>query len=92
MIQIYIKRKTERRKELGNNMNVVSLPKRTKAKTQQLIVDLFWDYQRLTQSGQASLDKLANLWGVPTEKEMEEMTEADNHIDSIPCDVEPRNG
>ena len=49
-------------------MNVVSLPKRTKAKTQQLIVDLFWDYQRLTQSGQASLDKLANLWGVPTEK------------------------
>ena len=55
-------------------MNVVSLPKRTKAKTQQLIVDLFWDYQRLTQSGQASLDKLANLWGVPTEKEMEEMT------------------
>ena len=70
-------------------MNVVSLPKRTKAKTQQLIVDLFWDYQRLTQSGQASLDKLANLWGVPTEKEMEE---ADNHIDSMPCDVEPRDG
>ena len=51
-------------------MNVVPLPKTKKDKTQQLIINLFWDYQRLTQSGQASLDKLANLWKVPTEKEM----------------------
>lgn len=31
-----------------------------------LIDDLFWDYDRMSSSGQESLDKLAKLVGLPT--------------------------
>ena len=33
------------------------------------IVDLYWDYDRLSSSGQETLDKLAKLHGVATEEE-----------------------
>ena len=31
-----------------------------------LIDDLFWDYDRMSSSGQETLDKLAKLVGLPT--------------------------
>ena len=37
----------------------------------KLIVDLYWEYDRMTSSGQKSLDKLARLNGVPTEREIQ---------------------
>ena len=41
---------------------------------QQLVIDLYWDFDRLTSSGQKSLEKLAKMVGVPTEKEMDNMS------------------
>ena len=41
-------------------------------KIQKLVTDLYWDFDRLTSSGQETLEKLATLVGVPTEEEMEE--------------------
>ena len=37
----------------------------------KLIVDLYWEYDRMTSCGQKSLDKLARLNGVPTEREIQ---------------------
>ena len=34
------------------------------------IVNLYWDYDRLSSSGQETLDKLAKLHGVATEEEV----------------------
>ena len=33
------------------------------------ISDLYWDYDRLSSSGQETLDKLGKLFGVATEEE-----------------------
>ena len=41
-------------------------------KIQKLVTDLYWDFDRLTSSGQETLEKLATLVGVPTEAEMDE--------------------
>ena len=41
-------------------------------KMQNLIVDLYWEYDRMSSSGQFTLDSLAKLYGVETDKEMEE--------------------
>ena len=38
-------------------------------KVENLIVDLFWEYDRMSSSGQESLDKLAELMNVPSERE-----------------------
>ena len=40
-----------------------------KVKVENLIVDLFWDYDRMSSSGQETLDKLAELMNVPSERE-----------------------
>ena len=42
-------------------------------KIQKLVTDLYWDFDRLTSSGQETLEKLATLVGVPTEEEMEKL-------------------
>ena len=44
------------------------------AKLQKLVIDLYWDFDRLTSSGQETLDKLATLVGVPTEEEISNMS------------------
>ena len=44
--------------------------KMDRKKTVKCIVDLYWDYDRLSSSGQETLDKLAKLYGVPTEEEV----------------------
>ena len=36
------------------------------------VSDLYWEYDRMSSSGQFTLDSLAKLYGVETEKEMEE--------------------
>ena len=38
---------------------------------QELVNDLFWEYQRMSSSGKKTLDKIAVLVGVPTDAEME---------------------
>ena len=40
------------------------------AKLQKLVIDLYWDFDRLTSSGKETLEKLAKLVGVPTEEEI----------------------
>ena len=41
----------------------------------KLVTDLYWDFDRLTTSGQETLEKLAKMVGVPTEEEMNNMSE-----------------
>ena len=41
----------------------------------KLVTDLYWDFDRLTTSGQETLEKLAELVGVPTEEEISNMSE-----------------
>lgn len=36
-----------------------------------LIVDLYWEYDRMTSSGQKSLDKLARLNNVSSERDIQ---------------------
>ena len=38
---------------------------------QELVNDLFWEYQRMSSSGKKTLDKIAVLVGVPTDAEIE---------------------
>jgi len=40
--------------------------------TQNYVTDLYWEYDRMSRSGQFTLDSLAKLYGVETDKEMEE--------------------
>ena len=35
-----------------------------------LVVEMYWDFDRLSTSGQNTLETLAKLVGVPTEEEM----------------------
>ena len=41
-------------------------------KIQKLVTDLYWDFDRMSSSGQETLEELATLVGVPTEAEMDE--------------------
>ena len=38
----------------------------------ELVDDLYWEYDRMSSSGKETLDKIADLVGVPTESEMNE--------------------
>ena len=40
---------------------------------QELVDDMFWEYDRLSSSGQETLDKIAKLVGVPTNDKMNEI-------------------
>jgi hypothetical protein len=40
-------------------------------KMQLKITDLYWEYDRMSSSGQKSLDELATLVGVPTERDIQ---------------------
>ena len=41
----------------------------TKSQVTKLVVDLCWEYDRMSSSGQESLDKLAELMNIPSERE-----------------------
>jgi len=40
--------------------------------TKSLISDLYWEYDRMSSSGQFTLDKLAKLYGIETNAQLEE--------------------
>ena len=42
---------------------------------QALVEDMYWEYDRVSSSGQKTLDKIADLVGVKTEAEMNEIIE-----------------
>ena len=39
--------------------------------TEKYVVDLYWEYDRMSSSGQITLDSLAKLYGVETNQELE---------------------
>ena len=45
----------------------------TKSQVTKLIVDLCWEYDRMSSSGQETLDKLCKVLGIETEAEMDEL-------------------
>ena len=44
-------------------------------KLQNLGEDMYWEYDRMSSSGQQTLDKIANILGLPTENEVTKMAE-----------------
>ena len=46
----------------------------------KLVDDLYWDYDRLSSSGQETLDELAKVLGLPT---MEEVNKKRDKLDKI---------
>ena len=44
-----------------------------KSQITKLVVDLCWDYDRMSSSGQETLDKLCKVLGIETEAEMDEL-------------------
>ena len=48
----------------------IKLIKEKRKLSWKYISDLYWDYDRLSSSGQETLDKLAKLHGVATEEEV----------------------
>ena len=40
--------------------------------TKSLISDLYWEYDRMSSSGQFTLDKLAKLYGIESNAQLEE--------------------
>ena len=51
-------------------MFVMSL---NKSQVTKLVVDLCWEYDRMSSSGQETLDKLCKVLGIETEAEMDEL-------------------
>lgn len=44
-----------------------------KSQVTKLVVDLCWEYDRMSSSGQETLDKLCKVLGIETNAEMEEL-------------------
>ena len=44
-------------------------------KLQNLVEDMYWEYDRMSSSCQQRLDKIANILGLPTENEVTKMVE-----------------
>ena len=44
-----------------------------KSQVTKLVVDLCWEYDRMSSSGQETLDKLCKVLGIETEKEIDEL-------------------
>ena len=40
---------------------------------QKLVDDLYWEYDRMSSSGQETLDKLAKVLNIPTEEEQDKL-------------------
>ena len=38
----------------------------------ELIADMYWEYDRMSSSGQSTLDSLAKLYGVETNQQLEQ--------------------
>ena len=44
-----------------------------KSQVTKLVVDLCWEYDRMSSSGQETLDKLCKVLGIEIEKEIDEL-------------------
>jgi|TARA_R110000787_G_scaffold13517_2_gene42494 hypothetical protein len=38
---------------------------------EKCVIDLYWEYDRMSSSGQATLDRLAKMSGLPTQADMD---------------------
>ena len=45
----------------------------TKSQITKLVVDLCWEYDRMSSSGQETLDKLCKVLGIETEAEIDDL-------------------
>ena len=45
----------------------------TKSQVTKLVVDLCWEYDRMSSSGQETLDKLCKVLNIKTEAEMDKL-------------------
>ena len=50
----------------------IKLINEKKNMTQKCVTDLYWEYDRMSSSGQETLDKLATLYNIETNQELEE--------------------
>ena len=50
----------------------IKLINEKKNMTQKCVSDLCWEYDRMSSSGQETLDKLATLYNIETNQELEE--------------------
>ena len=56
----------------GEIVMAIKLIDEKKNMTQKCVTDLYWEYDRMSSSGQETLDKLASWVGVETNQELEE--------------------
>jgi predicted HTH domain antitoxin len=48
----------------------------------ELVIDMYWEFDRLSSSGQLTLEKIAKLIGVPTEEEMNAIP-IEQHLENL---------
>jgi len=51
---------------------VTKLINEKKNLTENYVTDLYWEYDRMSSSGQITLDSLAKLYGVETNQQLEQ--------------------
>ena len=56
-------------------MNKNKIPTHVIQKVRELVDDLFWEYDRLSSSGQSQLDQIAKYLNLPTQAEIQEIIE-----------------
>ena len=55
-----------------NVKNYVEYVDEKKNLTKKYVSDLYWEYDRMSSSGQETLDKLATLYNIETDAQLEE--------------------
>ena len=68
--QIFFRRRIRKFKKSKFNGSIMSL---NKSQVTKLVIDLFWEYDRMSSDGQESLDKLAKVLNIPTEEEQDKL-------------------
>ena len=56
-------------------MDKNKIPTHVIQKVRELVDDLFWEYDRLSSSGQSQLDQIAKHLNLPTQAEVQEIIE-----------------
>ena len=72
--------RTNSQETMENQMNIQWVELDDLKKMQLKVTDLYWEYDRMSSSGQKTLDELATLVGVPTEKEMQQESKVTGEI------------